>query len=72
MAGDLGDTRIDQEAGTIFHQRVAEEGKPGFHAGALTVELRIRVGCRDMGLVGALLPFEIRLAISPAGGRRRA
>jgi hypothetical protein len=58
MAGDLGETRIDQEAGAIFRRRAAEEGWPGFHTGTLTIELRIRVGRRDTGLVGALLPLE--------------
>jgi hypothetical protein len=53
MAGDLSETRIEQEAGAIFRRRAAEEGWPGFHTGTLTIELRIRVGRRDTrGAIG--------------------
>src|SRR6202142_2447407 len=70
MAVGGRETGVDDEAGTVLHQRVTEKGQFRLHARSLAIEPRIRIGGRGVRLVRTLLALEIDLDIAAAAGRR--
>lgn len=68
MALGLRDLRLHDQAGTVFHQRVAHEAKDGPGAGRHLVETRLGVGHRGMRRVRPFLPAEVGFGILVAAG----
>lgn len=59
---------IDDEPVAVLHQGMAHLAQPAFPAIGLAVEPRIRIGCRGMCFVGALLAMKVPLAIAAYDG----
>ena len=59
VAVGLGQTRVDDEAVAVLHQRMYHEAELGLLTLPLAIEPRFRIGRRGVRLVGALLAMEI-------------
>ena len=66
MARDAGEPSIDDQAGAVLHQSMADKAQLGLHPRSLAVEPGIRVGRATMRLVGALLAPEIGRRVASA------
>ncbi len=69
MTRDAGEPGIDDQAGAVLHQPMADEAKLGLHPWPLAVQPGVRVGCAAMCPVGALLAPEIGRRVTPAAPR---
>lgn len=61
-----GQTAIDDP---VLHQRMAHEAQAAELVVSLANKLRMRIGCRGVGRVRALLLWDVTLAIASGGGR---
>jgi hypothetical protein len=68
MPRDAREASINNQAGAVLHQPMADKAKLGFHARLLAVKPRIRIGCTLVRLVGTLLAFKVCRRVAPAAG----
>lgn len=69
-ASGLGDLDCDDQAVAVFTDRVSRICQFRRRAASLLLQPRLRVGCRGIRVVGALLPVEVPHLIAPTGPRR--
>ncbi len=65
VAVGLGDAGVHDQPMAVLHQGMTHEAELGFHALALAIQPRLRIGGGGMGLVRAPLASEVDLGIAP-------
>ena len=57
-------TRVDQQARAVLHERVAHKGEACLHTRPLAIEPRIGIRGRGMCFVGTLLAPEVHFGVA--------
>ena len=63
----MGDLDVHHQAVAVVHQDVAHVAQPRLVALGFLVQARIGIGAAGMGVVAALLAFEVDIGVAPSG-----
>jgi len=63
----VGDLHVHHQAVAVVHQDVAHVAQPRLVALGFLVQARIGIGAAGMGVVAALLAFEVDIGVAPSG-----